>query len=814
MAYEFRRAPSAREGPSLNFGGPRRTLALRLAAILLSPAAEILESLPSRTVRTSRTVVVNEDNETPRNAGGPTGRAEGINHLVVWQTVRKYWTTALSTAVFVALIVTFYTLGQTKIYQASATVMFDPNPPRPLGQRVEAIVEMGAGSYWDNREYYETQYRIIQSTRVALAVVGELGLQHDAAFLADLPPGAKVPPGSQPVSEGLAAEILKGRLRVEPIKDSRLATVRLEDADPQRAQRVLTTLVDAYVAQNLEDATASTSSAADWLRGQLDKLKVDLESSEMALHEYKERKNILSVAFDDQSNMLREEMKQINEALTSVRTKREEIVARRAELSKVRVDNPTNLPASELLQSVLLQDLRKKYDDAVRERDGLTRGGKGKNHPDVQAADGQIDAARDALLAEVKNIQGAVDGDLAVINRQEGGLAGLFERANKQALDLNLLEIEYNRLKRSKENTEKLYDLVLERTKETDLTRMLRINNIRVVDRPMVPGGPIRPQVPINIATGMIAGLLLGIGAAMGRAVIDRSIKTPDDVERELGVALLGLLPEIDESRKHAMARGRRRRRATSITAGRSELIVHEHPTSGVAEAARGIRTNLLFMSPDHPFRTLLVTSAGPSEGKTTVACCIAIAMAQAGQRVVLVDCDLRRPRIHKVFRKSAETGVTTALLEETVDGAVQPTDVPNLSIVATGPLPPNPAELLHSARFKGFLAQLSERFDRVILDSPPVVAVTDAAILSTLSDGTVLVVRAFATSKEIGRHALRALNDVGAKTAGAVLNAVNLDRAEYKYSYYYYRREGYGTDERPSSTPMQPESEAAPPPS
>jgi capsular exopolysaccharide synthesis family protein len=205
------------------------------------------------------------------------------------------------------------------------------------------------------------------------------------------------------------------------------------------------------------------------------------------------------------------------------------------------------------------------------------------------------------------------------------------------------------------------------------------------------------------------------------------------------------------------------------------------------------------------------VTSANPSEGKTTVACCIAVAMAQAGQRVVLIDCDLRRPRVHRVFGKSSEAGVTTSILGQGEDDAVFATQVPNLSIIPAGPIPPNPAEIFHSERFRAFLARISERFDRVIIDSPPVVAVTDATILSTLVDGAVLVVRAFATRKDVARHALRALLDVGAKSAGAVLNAVDLSRHEYKSSYYYYYRRDYYSS-TPADGSGRPSGEASPP--
>jgi len=708
------------------------------------------------------------------------------------RAVRKYWGTALGVASAIALAVAFYTLGQTKVYQAVGTILFDPNPPRPLGTAVETVVDMGAGNYWSNQEYYSTQYKVIQSLRVSLGVVQRLGLHHDPAFLAGLPQGAPLPEKTEPVEPEIAAGIVRARLTVEPVRESRLTILRYEDADPERAQRILSTLIDVYIEQNLDDALSSTGAAVDWLRGQLDKLRTELESSEMALHEYKLKNNILSIAFDDRSNMLKEEVRQLNDVLTSVRAKKQEVLARSRELSKIQAEDPLHLPATELLESPVLQDLRRLYGEAVRDRDGLLGQGKGKNHPDVLAADARVTATRNALLAEVENIQGSVKRQLAQLDHQEAGLSSLLEKAKRQALDLNLLEIEYNRLSRSKENNEKLYQIVLERTKESDLAQMMRVNNIRVLDRPLLPRGPIRPRVFLNVLLGAFLGVIAGVGAASLRAFLDRTLKTPDDVERELGLPFLGLIPEIDESAKRPTGGRRRRSRRAELVHNR-ELIVHEHPMSGIAEAARAIRTNLLFMSPDQPYKTLLVTSASPSEGKTTVACCVAIAMAQAGQRVILVDCDLRRPRMHRIFNRDPQVGVTSALLEpELLDTQALATEIPNLSVLPAGPIPPNPSEILHSEKFRKLLDELRRHYDRVIIDSPPVVAVTDAAILSTIVDGTMLVVRAFKTQFDVGRQGVRALSDVGAKLAGGVLNSVDLERHEYKYYHYYYHKEGY----------------------
>lgn len=744
----------------------------------------------------------------PRAAAQTADRLEpeegGFDGLVILRMVRKHWATAFAAALMISVSVAFYTLGQTKIFEASSTIIFDPNPPRPLGGKVEAVVELGSGPVWDTREYYETQYQIIQSMKVSQAVVAELGLQRDAAFIYNLPREAPIPKMA-PLTEEAAAEVLRGRLKVEPVKGSRLATVRLQDANPERAARVLSSVVDTYVSQNIDTAVQATVQANTWLNEQMSKLKVDLESSEMALHDYKKNNNLLSAAFDDRSNMLREQMAQLNQLLTNVRAKREEVASRRNELAKIKVDDPTELPASELLQSSILTQLRAQYIEAKKNRQALIKSGKGPNYEEVKAADGRIEELRLSILKEVQNVQGSLDRDLSAIKRQEAGLSGLFAQANKEGLELNLLEIEYNRLRRSKENNEKLYSLLLERTKESDLARMLNVNNVRVLDRPRVPRAPVRPNVPLNIGAGILFGVLIGIAAAMGRAALDRTIKTPGDVEQVLGVSFLGLIPEFEGPAKETPA-VKARRRGRSNTNGR-ELIVHEMPTSGIAEASRSIRTNILFTAPDKPYKVMLITSAAMGEGKTTVACCIAIAMAQTGKRVVLVDCDLRRPRLHHIFQKGGGAGLTTALVESDHEEHIEETEVPNLSVCVAGPHPPNPAELLQSESFKSVLKRLTEKFDYVILDSPPVLAVTDAAVLSTLVDGVVMVTRAFQTRKELAQHAVRRLTGIGAHVAGVVLNAVNLTKDEYKYSYQYYRRGGYYADEtRPSRI------EAAPP--
>jgi len=327
------------------------------------------------------------------------------------------------------------------------------------------------------------------------------------------------------------------------------------------------------------------------------------------------------------------------------------------------------------------------------------------------------------------------------------------------------------------------------------MTGLLRTNNIRMLDAALVPKYAARPNRMQNIMIGALPGLVLGIAMAFALEFLDTTVKSQDDVEHALGLPLLGILPSIPQLRLGGEVLPR------DNTAHR-DLYVSANPKSSISECARAIRTSLMFSSPDRPFRVLLIASCGPREGKSTCAVSIGITMAQAGQRVLVIDGDLRRPRLHRTFSAPSTQGLSTLILgEATPEEAVKATGIDGLYMLPAGPVPPNPAELLQSARYSEVLRELASRYDRLIIDSPPIGVVTDALVMSAQADGVVLILRAGATPKKAALRGRRMLLDVKAHIYGAVLNDVDLGSRVGQY-YYYYRYGHYPSDRYPSAAP------------
>ncbi|MBN8615198.1 MAG: polysaccharide biosynthesis tyrosine autokinase [Deltaproteobacteria bacterium] len=721
-------------------------------------------------------------------AGGPNAKGESFDLrtqvLILWA---HKWVVLL-VAIVVAGGVAFWTLRQPRIYEAGCTIEYDPTPPRPLGTKVEDVSSPLLNAF-SNREFYETQNRIIGSRVVAEMVVRRLGLHRDADFLG-VP--AERRDGFQGATVEEAAEAVRGGLLVAQERDTRLVNIRFRDRDPERAQRIANAIADAYIEKTMNDRMSSTVSALEWLGTQVDELEGELHQADEALHHFKQEHDVLSLSMEDRQNLIANDIELLSRSLTETHVHRIELQSRVSQLRQAVETDPLTAatPAIEALQSV--QELRATLRLKQAEMEAL-RTRYGAAHPQMVALQTEVDSIRRDLEVEIRTVLRASEAELRETQGTERGLQGALTRANQQGMELNHWEMEYGHLVRERDSKAAIYDLVLKRSAEADLTRMLRVTHVRVVDRALVPRSSVAPRVTLNLSAGILAGLLLGIVVALLAERSDRRIRNLEDIEA-LGLAVLGLVPRIGA----ATATGPRRRRQTAQASANKDLIAHHQPMSGVAENLRTIRTNLSFMGADGGLRAFVITSASPREGKSTVAINLAITLAQSGKRILLVDTDLRRPRVHRAFGLTARRGVTTALVGEAkAMDVVLTTEVPGLDIVACGPIPPNPSELLHTDAFRHFVEAVRDKYDHVMFDSPPLGAVTDAAILAAQLDGVIVVVKSQSTTREALRVTARQLNDVGARVLGAVFNDVDLSHGRYgEGTYYYYRREGYYTSD------------------
>ncbi len=678
---------------------------------------------------------------------------------------------------------TIWTVRTPKIYQAATTLEYNPSPSKPLGQSVEDVADP-IGNFWATREFFNTQNRVIESRDVSRRATLALGLHEDPTYISQSDDDA----GAAPNLEA-TVQALRSRITVEPVEDTRLVRIHARDVKPERAQLIADAIADAYIDKTIEDRLGSTVRAIEWLRTQLDSLRTELDDAELALHNFKKDHNVLSVSMEDRQNLVASDIEALHTRLTEARTERIELTAQLERLRKALGDEPERIDPALISRHPVLGNLISELREKEELRDGLAVK-YGAEHPSMKKLDEEIAAVTKQIEAEKKELLKSAERDLGQVKSIDEGLRVAAEQAHNAGLDLNLREIEYGRLSRERENKAKLYELVLQRLAETDLTRMLKTTHVRVLDRALLPKSPVSPNLARNMAAALLAGLLLGLGAAFLTSRLDRTVRSVESVEA-MGITVLGVIPHLGPLAAPKKVNGAQGGSAAPDVPG-ADLIVHEQPLSAPAEAFRMIRTNLAFMSPEKPLRSLVVTSAVPREGKTTVAVNLATSLAKFGRSVLLVDTDLRRPRIHRVFDVKLELGVTSLIVAQaTLEDSIVKTSIEGLHVLPAGPTPPNPSELLHSAAFGRLKDELINRYDWVVFDSPPMNAVTDAAILGPQVDGVLLVVRAGHTTRDSVVSARKQLGGVSARLIGSVLNDIDVRMKSYKYGQYTYRYQG-----------------------
>ena len=688
-----------------------------------------------------------------------------LRRLVAILLHRKW--VILGVAALVLALVAARTLRERKVYTASVTLIIELQAPKVLGDQVQDVAESSA-SFWQTKEFFETQFRILKSHAVAERVVRKLSLDRDEKFL-----------GTKDFRNADAVAVLRSRLRVEPVRDSRVVNVLIDDGDPKKAALLADTVADEFIQFNLVEKLGTSRSASEWLRDQVEELQNKLAKSELNLYTFKRENDILTASLDDTQSMVAKRLSALNDALTRVREQGAELSAKVEQVRQLRAQGALgSLP--QVVQSPLIQAERTRVQQLSEElAEASTR--YGAEHPRVQALEEKRKAATAIIAREEEAIAHAAEVEARQVRDTEQNLARLLEGVKREAFEVNRKEVDYSRLKREQDNNAKVVDLVTRRLKDVDLASLLRTNNVRLLDAAEIPGAPTSPNLRFALLLGLALGLALGVGCAFLLEQLDNTVKGQEDLERITRTAFLGIIPAVREQEV--------------------DLFIHKKPKSPVAECLRTVRTNLLFLGTERPLQKLLVTSSGPQEGKTTAVIDLGITFAQSGQKVLIIDTDMRRPRLHKAFGLTNDLGLSSVLLDQKrLAEAVQGTEVPDLFLLPCGPIPPNPAELLHTERFRALIAELARRYDRILFDSPPIAAVTDAMILAAEVDGVVFLAKAGKTTKVAVMRARRALADVQARVVGAVLNAVDLTGrgAGYYYAdYAHYSYYGEG-DERP----------------
>jgi polysaccharide biosynthesis transport protein len=703
--------------------------------------------------------------------------------------LRRRWWIAAITAVLVTVAAGLWTARQPRLYRAMASVVIETRTPRVL-TGVEEVVDVAA-SGWVPENFFETEYEVMRSRAVARAAAEALGLPRNdklngLAGITDPEERAKKLAALDP------ADLVMGRFTVEPDRKSNIVRVVVVDEDPDFAALLANAAVTAYKDHNKDKRVGGTKEASKWLGAQHNELKKELDKSEQALIQFMEDNDVLNASLDSQLAEVKQRLNAFIAQLAEDEASSIRDSLNVEALKQVREDPALIDTLPEIQQATVVTSLKEKLIE-LRAMETELGARYLPDHPKMKLVQDQRAAVEAELKREVESVLVALERQKASRENSLKGLRAALDDERGKEARLNKLALEYNRIKRERDTNIQLFEMVTSRMKEADITSALPFNNVRPLDDALAPKEPFKPNMQANILFGFGIGLLLGIILILFLELLDNTMKSEEDIAA-LNVPFLGLVPIIDVPTGNIAAIRER------------DLHVLRAPRSAVAECARFIRTNLLFMSPDRPLKMLVVTSPGPQEGKTTTAVNIAVTMAQAGSRTLIVDTDLRRPRLHRVFLKvgaadgqtredANDVGLSTVLLgEHTLATAIRPTEVEKLDVLVCGPPPPNPAEILLSDRFQEMVNELSAKYDRIIFDTPPIGPVTDPAILGAHVDGVVLVVKCGKTRKDATKQALKSLHDANARVFGAILNDVDVTSKRYSGAYYayYHRYSGY----------------------
>jgi polysaccharide biosynthesis transport protein len=707
--------------------------------------------------------------------------------------IYKYRYVVVTVFLLVLLSVAVRTFTTTPMFRATTSVLIEDERAASVAGFNSATNNEYAS---DPEPYFQTQLRILTGRELAAIVVSRLNLASVPEFNGEGPQRtglasvldtmkrqaqgiiAKVTGGAPPVLPSAratkdASALVNNFLNVvtvDPVRGSRLYNVSVQSADPAFAAKAADALVEEYVKKNFERRTEATAKSLQFLFDEIKKQQTKVEDSERAMAQYRETHNALSL--EAGQNTVVANLTQVNDQFTRARTER---IQKEAVYNQVK-----SLPSAALAESIpavtnhpSVQSLRQRLADLQRNRVQLNERYGPKNPQVIENENAITDTSKqyqDSLRAAVASIRNDYETAVSLERR----LASALEDSKSAAMDLNRKSVSYTVLEREAQSNRQIYDSLIQRQNELQIVSNSGGNNVRLMDRAVVPGGAYTPDIRRNFMLGSFAGILLALGLVLAIDYLDDTVKTPEDITRRLKLPFLGLVPAV-KGNNHPLL---------------SQEVPHEF-----GEAFRALRTSLVFSSGSEGTRVIALTSAQPLEGKTTTACNMAIALAYGGSRVLIIDADMRRPSVSRTLGIENTIGLSHLLTgQATARQTIRRTNVQNLWVMTAGVTPPNPSELLASDRMKTLISNVQTGpFDWVLIDTPPVLAVTDAVIIAPWVSGVVFIIGSEMTQRRLAERAIETLMTSRPHILGAVLNRVDIIRNKYYYSRYYgYKYKNY----------------------
>ncbi|MEW5009167.1 MAG: polysaccharide biosynthesis tyrosine autokinase [Cycloclasticus sp.] len=721
----------------------------------------------------------------------PVNGEEVIDLRQYWQTIMQHKTGILSFSFVVTLLTILVVYSMTPVYRATATLLIESQQAKVVS--IEEIYGLDSS----NTEYYLTQFEILKSRRLAENVIRQYNLvEHPefnqtpfisfswrdiaAQFMPDL---AAQEPSQEDVFQGVVDAFI-GRLSIAPVRKTQLVKISFDAFDRVFAAKIANAIGEAYIDSNLEAKLSLTIKATSWLNERLGGLKEKLSQSEQALQAFRDREQI--VGSGGGLDIANRELDLLAAKLVDSKRARLEVEGLYSEIKAMGANAPAetyeSIPA--VLRHPVIQSYKESMLKVEQKKSELSKR-YGFKHPKMVAVTAELSSARSLLNTQIMSVVRGIENKYRIARQSERALQGSMGKNKQNIQGLMGKSYQLKELEQEVKTNRALYDSFFTRLNETTATSSLESANARLSDPAVAPRIPAKPKKKLIVILSLLVSLMFAVVCAFLLESLNNSIKTAADVQEKLAQAMLGLLPELKDKAERA-----------------SYLQYIEEPKSGFSESVRTIRTGLVLSSLDNPHKVIAVTSTVPGEGKTSVAFSLAYSLGQL-ERVLLIDADMRRPSIGKFLAyASGAPGLSnlvagTATLEECIHSH----EKTGIDVMSSGIIPPNPLELLSSQRFATVLQELEGRYDRIVIDTAPCQAVSDALVLSKLVGSMVYVVKADDTSASQVKAGLKRLLDVEAPVAGVVLNRVSVDKGSRYYAEGYagyYDVYGYGAEEKP----------------